>query len=201
MSLLARAFGFCVLGLAFVALTLTAEGAMYRGYETPSYAVERMEGAIEVRRYAPTLVAEVQVRGSRREAIGTGFRVLADYIFGGNDGGQKVAMTTPVTQMATDADASVWTVRFMMPAEVDLTGPPAPDNDAIRFVRTEVERQIALRFTGRWQETRLHDQENELRAWAARNGYVTVGPPIYAFYDGPFTVPWSRRNEVAFVIE
>lgn len=54
---------------------------MVRNIEQPAYTlVERRDG-YEIRDYAPYIVAEVEVTGSRTESLNQGFRLLADYIF------------------------------------------------------------------------------------------------------------------------
>jgi len=75
--------------------------------EQPSYKVLVKEAEFEVREYQSMVVAETVVTGSLDEASNKGFRVIADYIFGGNvvkGGGQKtsekIAMTAPVTMEA-----------------------------------------------------------------------------------------------------
>lgn len=58
----------------------------------------------EVRRYAPMLIAEVEVDGTMKEATSGGFTKIARFIFGQNTradgagGGEVVAMTSPVQQ-------------------------------------------------------------------------------------------------------
>jgi hypothetical protein len=70
--------------------------------EQPKYNVVESSSNIEVRDYEPMIVAEAEVSGERREAIGKGFRIIADYIFGNNNAAQKVRMTAPVTQQGSE---------------------------------------------------------------------------------------------------
>lgn len=182
------------------------EAQTYRGYELPPYEVQSREDDIEIRRYEPHLVAQVAVEGERQGAISRGFRVLARYIFGGNAENQKVAMTAPVTQApidppgGTDGTAQIWQVTFMMPAEWSRETLPAPDNPAVQLVTTPAERQLVKRFSGRWSDRSLAAHEDALRRLAAERGLTITGPARYYFYDDPFTLPFRRRNEVAFPI-
>ena len=170
----------------------------YKGYEQPPYRVAQADGAFELRDYGSHLVAEVQVRGTRDGAIGTGFRKLAGYIFGGNDRGEKIAMTVPVAQ--SPQEDGIWTIRFMMPASFRPETLPAPKDGSIRFVTVAPERQVALSFTGLRGDRVIEEKAAELRDWAASRGLtITAGPHFY-FYDGPMTLPWNRRNEVAFTV-
>jgi hypothetical protein len=58
--------------------------------EQPKYDVLESHGAIEIRQYDPTVVAEVEIAGDQKEALETGFRVLAGYIFGKNQSNQTL---------------------------------------------------------------------------------------------------------------
>ena len=202
--------------LALSALSLAAgKDALadtYKSNETPKYAVQRSEGPIELRLYAPRIVAEVSVQGSQSQAVSAGFRILAGYIFGGNEGGAKVAMTspvtqvpgeniamtTPVTQMARDGN---WLVQFMMPASFTLDTLPKAHNPAIRFVSLPANRQAVLRFSGLASIAALTAKEGELRSWARGQALEVAAGPFYYFYDAPWTLPWNRRNEVAFALK
>ena len=82
-----------------VVVALTA-APVARAIEEPRYAVEQQLDAVEVRAYAPYVVAEVVVPGPAEDAGNQGFRILAAYIFGKNKGERKIAMTAPVTQTA-----------------------------------------------------------------------------------------------------
>lgn len=169
----------------------------HRGYEMPPYAVEAVDGSREIRIYGPHLLAEVTVAGDRREAIQTGFSVLAGYIFGGNAKGEKVAMTVPVAQ-TPKGDA--WVISFMMPAKFTMDTLPSPRNDRIRFVDAGPSRQLVDRFSGLPATDDLARRAKALRVWATAQGHEIIAGPHYYFYDAPMTLPWNRRNEVAFTI-
>lgn len=187
-----------------------AEAGMYNGNETPAYTVDATDGDYELRTYPPHIAAEVTVSGSRDAAINAGFRVLAGYIFGGNEAqakvamttpvtqSQKIAMTTPVTQAQTDQG---WTVQFMMPSLYTLDTLPKPKDSRIRIVTTDPVRMAVLRFSGIPTTAALAKRTEELRAWAKAKGLTLTGAPQFMFYDPPFRMPWNRRNEVAFPLE
>ncbi|HEY6918234.1 MAG TPA: heme-binding protein [Tabrizicola sp.] len=194
------------LGVAMVAqMGATGAGAeeTHKGYEMPPYTVEWQDGTREIRAYGPHLLAEVKVSGSRSGAIQKGFRVLAGYIFGGNATGEKIAMTVPVAQTPDDtggAGGETWVVSFMMPARYTTETLPAPRTEAIRFVQAGPSRQLVERFSGIPGTEGLADRAEALRVWAKANGYEILAGPHYYFYDAPMTLPWKRRNEVAFTI-
>ena len=87
---------------AVVAAGAVLSGPIVSNVEQAKYEVVEAHGAIEIRDYAPMIVAEVDVTGEREPAIQQGFRMIADYIFGNNISAQKVAMTAPVIQQPSE---------------------------------------------------------------------------------------------------
>ena len=194
---------------AALALWALAEPAM--ATEKPKYTVvEQVEG-LEVRQYAPYLVAETEVTGSREEAGNEGFRRLGGYIFGKNRGERKIAMTAPVAQQEgtkiamtapvsqqerPDRGKSTWVIQFMMPSEYARDTLPEPLDPAIRFREVPARRVVALRYSGTWSEERYLEKLAELRAAMEKDGLRAVGEPVWARYDPPF-MPWFlRTNEI-----
>lgn len=187
----------------------SAQDGTYGKYETPAYDVVQTFGAAEVRAYAPHILAEVTVRGDQRGALNQGFRVLAGYIFGGNQGAASVAMTSPVTQSANIAmtapvtqtgEDGLWTVTFMMPRDYTMDTLPIPNNDAVRFVEVPARHMIALTFSGRATSDALEARTAELRGLIDAQRLDATGAPVFMYYDDPFTLPFARRNEVAFAL-
>lgn len=187
--------------LVAIGLPLSAEAEVYRGTETPDYAVERRLGGSELRRYGPTVVAEVTVAGNRSGAANAGFRVLAGYIFGGNAAQEKIAMTTPVAQVPQDSAAGTWTVRFTLPEGFSVATLPRPDDARIGLVPTAARQMLVTSFSGIPTESALAAALSGLRADAQAAGMTVLGPPEYLFYDPPWRMPWSRRNEVALPVK
>ena len=118
--------------------------------EEPSYQTLRQEGDFEIRRYAPMLIAETTVEGDMDAASNTGFRRIADFIFGNNrivgtDASSRIAMTAPVTQTAVpvsvDMSAPVSTtavsggtrVQFVLPKGVTLITAPEPIDTRVQL--------------------------------------------------------------------
>ena len=189
--------------LALVAFT---EPAM--AIEKPQYRVVQTLQGIDVREYAPYVVAETEVSGSREEAGNAGFRRLADYIFGKNRGEKKIVMTAPVAQQEgariamtapvsqQERGPSTWVVQFMMPSGYTLDTLPEPLDPAVRFREVPARRVAALRYSGTWSEERFLEHLAELRAAMQKEGLRAVGEPVWARYDPPF-MPWFlRTNEI-----
>ncbi len=179
--------------------------------EQAKYDVERAEGDVEVRLYAPMIVAEAEVAGERKAAINTGFQIIADYIFGNNVSARKVAMTAPVVQQTSEtiamtapvtqeASAGKWKVRFVMPSGYTMETLPRPNNDAVKLIEIPAKRFAVIRFSGTAGETSLKDRTDELQKFITDNKLQAQSPPSYAFYNPPWTLPFLRRNEVMIEI-
>jgi hypothetical protein len=161
--------------------------------EQPQYTVAETHGNIEIRDYAPMIVAEVDVSGERKAAVNRGFRMIAGYIFGGNQPAQKIAMTAPVLQQPTGGS---WKVRFVMPKQYSLESLPAPNDPAVNLVPVGARRYAAIRFSGTTGEDNLLKHRELLAKFVAKHELKTVGEPVMAFYNPPWTLPFLRRNEI-----
>ncbi|MBL0291846.1 MAG: heme-binding protein [Betaproteobacteria bacterium] len=194
------------LGLASIASVATAT-------EEPPYTVIQQHEGIEVRSYAPYLVAEVVVPGPADAAGNQGFRILAAYIFGKNRGERRIemtapvtqapeprtiAMTAPVTQVATETG---YVIQFKMPAEFTLDTLPEPLDPQVRLKEVPGGRFAVIRYSGAWSEGNYSEHLARLRQGVEAAGIRTRGEPIYSRYDAPF-VPWfMRRNEIWLQLE
>ncbi|MGE5265970.1 MAG: SOUL family heme-binding protein [Deltaproteobacteria bacterium] len=175
-------------------------------YREPAHKVEVRDGDFEIRRYAPVLAAEVTASGDRNTAIGAGFRLLADYIFGNNTKKQSIEMTAPVTQQRSEKIAmtvpvtqqpagSDWIVRFIMPADYTSETLPVPNDQRVRIVAVPEKRVAAVRFSGRSTDDNLSNHRSALEAWMKARGLKAAGEPTVAFYNPPWSLPFLRRNE------
>ncbi|GAA0784240.1 heme-binding protein [Roseibium denhamense] len=177
--------------------------------EQPSYQVVASEGAIEIRRYEPMAAVEVTVTGTRGAATRKAFRILFDYISGANEGSEKVSMTAPVRQetasqkismtapvtQSASADGS-WQVAFYLPSKYTAKTAPRPVDDRIKRITVPGKEVAAITFSGRWTDSNFERHLSELQDYLARTGRTPSGPPVYAYFNDPFTLPPFRRNEV-----
>ena len=181
-------------------------GPIVSNVEQPKYQVVESSGNIEIRDYAPMIVAEAEVAGDRRDAIGKGFRIIADYIFRNNTSAQKVPMTAPVTQQGSEkiamtapvtqqGDGNIWRVRFVMPSNYTIETLPKPNNPAVKLKEIGAKRYAAIRFSGLAGEDSLRRRTEELSAFISVKNLTPLSAPTYAFYNPPWTLPFLRRNE------
>jgi hypothetical protein len=66
--------------------------------ESPAYTLEEKDDHFEIRRYPDYILAQVDVESDYNSAVTIGFRILANYIFGGNKKRKSIPMTTPVSE-------------------------------------------------------------------------------------------------------
>lgn len=195
-----------------VVVGAAAWGPIVSNVEQAKYAVVDTRGDIQIRDYAPMIVAEAEVSGERKEAINQGFRIIADYIFGNNAPQQKVAMTAPVIQQSSEKIAMTapvtqegsgnsWKVRFVMPASYTMDTLPKPNNDAVKLIEIEGKRFAVIRFSGIGDNENLNEHEEKLRAFIQEKRLKPVSVATYAFFNPPWTLPMLRRNEVMINIE
>jgi hypothetical protein len=186
----------------FVVLTWSA---LAMATESPKYEVLKKYDGFEVRQYAGYVVAETEVEASRGEAGNQAFGRLAGYIFGGNTAKQEIAMTAPVTQsqriamtspVTQQANGSKWLVQFSMPSSWTMKTLPVP-NDARVTLREVPPRTVAvLRYSGTWSEANYVEHLEQLRKQLTASGLQTIGEPVWARYDPPYTPWFMRTNEV-----
>ncbi len=198
-----------ILILIFVVLAILAAlaGTIMSNVEQPKYRVILSDKNIELREYAPMLLAEVEVSGERKEAIKQGFKMLADYIFGNNVSKTKMEMTAPVTSELNEKLAMTapvmqqgqgdkWKVRFVMPAGYTLDTLPKPNSSSVNLISIPAKRFVVIHFSGLAAEDNIQLHTEELKAYISEQNLKTIGSPVLAFYNPPWTLPFLRRNEV-----
>lgn len=200
----------CILSIFIIGFA--AWSFIVSNVEQPDYKIISSEENIEIRDYQPTLVARVKIDGSREESIKEGFKILADYIFGNNvkstkvsmtapvsqQQSEKIDMTTPVMQEGADDQYAIW---FTMPSQYTLETLPKPVNPTITILERDQKRYAVIKFSGRPTKDNIAEHEKRLRTYLEENDMKSYIPPIYAFYDPPWTLPFLRRNEIMIEIK
>ncbi len=225
MKLLRPTLGIAALGA--VALSITLANEALSKYEEPRFKViEKLGKNIEVREYRPRIAAEVTVDEEWDDALNTGFRILAGYIFGKNLSNQKVAMTAPVTSQedsediseksikiamttpvtaarAEEAEAAAgWKIRFYMPSKYSLDTLPEPKDKRILLKELPAETFAVIKFSGWSSQDSFTKHRNELeKELSDSSKFKAAGQPVNAFYNPPWTLPFFRRNEILIPVE
>ena len=198
--------------LLFLLFTLSGNAAM--AIEESAYEVLLETKYYEVRRYQSYIVAEIDVDDDFKRAGNSAFRVLAGYIFGDNEPQQKMAMTAPVesregvrmnmtapvTSQAGTGDRQ-YTYAFVMERKYTMDTLPEPANRDIRLVQRPDRVMAVHRYSGTWSEERYREHEKTLLDALAVDRVETMGRPVFARYNAPFTPWFLRRNEIMVEIE
>lgn len=194
--------------LAVIVLIWVAYGYFSSQVEEPKFTVIEKKIDYEIREYAPYIEARVKVTGEYREAMTSGFRILAGYIFGGNTSKQSIAMTAPVTEQKSEpiamtapvsetvlADNSR-VVSFAMPEEYTLATLPTPNDKRIEIVEVSSHRSAVLRYSGYNNAEKVAEMKAKLLEYLKRDNVAVVGVPRGAGYNPPWTPPFMNRNEI-----
>ncbi|MCM0042858.1 MAG: heme-binding protein [Algoriphagus sp.] len=170
----------------------------FKGIETPNYKVIKTLGDVEIREYPQMILAQTKLGGKRYESNGNkGFGVVANYIFGGNQQQQKIAMTAPVIMNMSDTEASM---SFVMPSQYQLAQLPTPNSTAVSLVSQDSMKLAVLRFGGFSSDEKIAKHAQILTQVLEKNNIRTKGALLFMGYNAPWDVI-NRRNEVAFQID
>ena len=187
-------------------------GPLMSSVEKPKYEVLSSANSIEVRKYGPVIVAEVQVKGERESAISEGFKILADYIFGNNTVNQTLKMTAPVLQTQNEkikmtapviqkGKGDLWTVMFVMPSRHTISSLPKPNNKQVSLKEIPEKKIIAIRFSGQSSSDNIQKHMDTLLRYIEENNINVLASPMFAFYNPPWTLPIFRRNEILIELQ
>lgn len=166
--------------------------------ENPAYSVVSEENGFEVRTYQPSIVAITRVDGPYDEAVTTAFSRLASFLAGRNERSEQISMTAPVFQEKCDRG---WTVTFLMPSRFTVGELPKPLDPRIELRPLGIRTVAVQRFSGRISEAHFEDRRRSLLQSIARSAWrITGGEPVLAQYEGPFALPFLRRNEVHLAV-
>ncbi|CAK8574932.1 unnamed protein product [Lathyrus sativus] len=189
------------------------------GVETPKYEVIKTTQDYEVRKYAPSVAAEVtydpsQFKGNKDG----GFMILANYIGAlGNpqntkpekiamtapvitkDSAEKIAMTAPVV---TNERNKMVTMQFILPASYGKAeDAPKPIDERV-VIREEGERKYGVvKFGGVASDEVVKEKVEKLKLSLEKDGFKVVGDFLLGRYNPPWTIPMFRTNEVMIPVE
>ncbi|MCC6796032.1 MAG: heme-binding protein [Candidatus Hydrogenedentes bacterium] len=205
----------------FAALALVGTVSV-AAIETPEYTVVEKRDGYEIREYAPHIVAQVTMTGNFEESMNGGFRKLADYIFGNNvakgesgeSGSEKIEMTAPVLEQEVEQKPSATKasskddkadgtrmVSFVMPRKYTAESLPEPKNKEVSIVQVPGKRYAAVQSSGWMNADKAVKRKEELVELLKRDKVETLGQPLLAQYDPPWTPGPMRKNEILIEIK
>jgi hypothetical protein len=186
---------FISITVVLLIIVVITQAFIYRSVsktEQHKYVVLKEYDEFEVRQYAPALFSSVKLNAdSYDETASSGFRILAGYIFGGNETNEKIAMTSPVSMEIDDTSK----MSFMVPAGYDETNLPKPSNSNIYFEKQDQKIMAAIQFGGWADDEKIEGHKKKLAGLLEKNGIQHSGKFTYLGYDPPYTLV-GRRNEV-----
>ncbi|KAL3640706.1 hypothetical protein CASFOL_015674 [Castilleja foliolosa] len=192
--------------------------------ETPKYELVTATNDYEIRKYQPSVVAEVTYDPVRFNSDKDGgFKILANYIgvFGKpqNIKTDKIEMTVPIiTKTVSSSEqiamtvpvvtksgggGEVVTMGFILPSKyMKAEDAPRPVDETV-VIREEGERKCGVvKFSGVAREGVVAEKVDKLRACLERDGYKVTGDFVLARYNPPWiTLPPLRTNEVMIPVE
>ncbi len=195
----------------FSILTLLLFSNYLMAVDEPEFYSTFKDNNLEIREYAPKILAQVSVKGDFDEASSKGFKLLADFIFGNNisiDGSSKIDMTAPVVMqpvseiinmtapVITEGNNNEWIVSFVMPKEYSLSTLPKPNNKNISITSVPAEKYAVIVFSGLVRKSNYDEQVNLLEKFILKRKLKTIGLVQIARYNPPWTLPFFRRNEL-----
>jgi hypothetical protein len=160
--------------------------------EQHKYEVIKSYDKFEIRRYVPALFSSVILeKKGYKENSGEGFRILAGYIFGGNESNEKIAMTSPVAMELGDTSKMM----FMVPESYQLENLPTPNNSKIVFEKKEEKIMAAIQFSGWADDEKIEKYKLILINELENEKLLSNGKFTFLGYNAPFELT-NRRNEV-----
>ncbi|MFN5031850.1 MAG: SOUL family heme-binding protein [Flavobacteriia bacterium] len=188
-----KTFLYISIGLTVVFIVSQAfiSGSMSK-IEKYKYTVLKEFDDFEVRQYEVAMFSSVKMNAKTyEETSSSGFRVLAGYIFGGNEKNEKIAMTSPVVMEMGDTTK----MSFMVPSNLKENELPKPNNGRIYFEKQAPKVMAAIRFGGWANDDRIEKYKQKLSLELEKQGLKHTGKFNYLGYNPPYALI-ARRNEV-----
>ena len=162
-------------------------------YEEPPFNIIHETDVYEIRHYVNRLA--VQATNNKQNST---FRMLFNYISGKNTNSEKIKMTTPVTQLNENSDM---VMQFYLPETFTEETAPTPTDPRVKLVTIKEGYYAVIRYSGRTTNQNFNKHKKILKDNLIEDKIKIVGPAIKAIYNGPFTLPILRRNEVMYLID
>ncbi|KAL4587303.1 hypothetical protein LXL04_000172 [Taraxacum kok-saghyz] len=185
--------------------------------ETPKFEVLQSTADYEIRKYPPSVVAEItydptQFKGDKD----AGFSILAKYIgaFGNpqNTKPEKIAMTSPVITKAekiamtspvvTKGSGGRVTMQFTLPEKYKKAEEaPTPVDERVVITEEGEKKYGVVGFNGVASEGVVTEKLEKLKKDLERDGFKISGEYVLGRYNPPWCLPYFRTNEVMVPVE
>jgi len=183
-----------ILGILLASFILVQLYAMksQKDIEVYPYTLVKAYDDFEVRKYEASLFTSVKLStNDYKEGSSKGFSVLAGYIFGGNDKGQQIAMTSPVSMSLEDS----MTMMFMVPKELEKDKLPKPNSSEIEFKEEPAKKVAAITFGGWADSEKIASYKQKLITSLDKEKVAYTTKFFFLGYNAPYEMT-NRKNEV-----
>ena len=183
-----------ILGILLASFILVQLYAMksQKDIEVYPYTLVKSYDDFEVRKYEASLFTSVKLStNDYKEGSSKGFSVLAGYIFGGNDKGQQIAMTSPVSMSLED----YMTMMFMVPKELEKDKLPKPNSSEIEFKEEPAKKVAAITFGGWANSEKIASYKQKLITSLDKEKVAYTTKFFFLGYNAPYEMT-NRKNEV-----
>ena len=153
------------------------------------YQVLKVIDEVEIREYDEMIYASYTPKNESDRS--SSFRMIANYIFGGNNANEKISMTTPVVMKPFDNHQ----MAFIMPDHYSLSSLPKPDNSQIKISKISSSTKAAIRYSG-YSNAKIENKKKE-ELISVLNAHEIDHENDFEIlvYNSPYKV-FNRRNEV-----
>lgn len=193
--------------------------------ETPKCEVLQSTNDYEIRKYPPSVIAEVTYDPSQMNGDKDGgFSILANYIGAfskpQNTKAEKVAMTAPVVTQAKSSapgekiamtapvvtkggEGNMVGMQFILPDKFKRAEDVPKPLDERVVIKEEGEKKYGVvKFSGVASDEVVKDKVEVLRNALEKDGHNVIGEYLLARYNPPLlTLPFLRTNEVFIPVE
>lgn len=161
--------------------------------ESQRYKILLSKNNFEIRFYPAVTMATIRSSAKTyKELASPGFRKLAGYIFGGNETGKNISMTSPVHM---DINDSASTMSFVMPSTYNPTNLPKPVDKQVIIETVPDETVAAIKFGGYASEDDMEINKQKLIKALNENKIAYFGNFRFLGYNAPYQFI-NRRNEI-----
>ena len=110
---------------------------------------------------------------------------------------KKISMTIPTTQ-SNENGSNV--MQFFLPSNFTKKNAPSPVDKDLRLINIEQGYYAVIRYSGRLTDKNFDKYRKILKDYLLKDKIKILNSAIRATYNGPFTLPFLRRNEVMFLV-
>jgi methionine-S-sulfoxide reductase len=162
---------------------------MYLLADQNGYDVVKVIGQVEIRSYKKMIYASYTPNDEEDKE--SSFRLIANYIFGGNANDEQIAMTSPVVIKPYNN----YEMAFIMPNNHTINSLPEPSNDKINLYEVPSSIKAAITYSGYTDSTKETKMKMLLIKELTKYNIDFDNDFEVFVYDAPYKFI-NRRNEI-----